>query len=103
MCIRDSLSEARAIPGVVKVLTCFDVPDIQFPTPGHPWSVEKAHQDISDRKLLASRVRYYGEDVYKRQSRSSWGSAASTRTSRSGWARITAPPPASPVRAKSSG
>ncbi|MCQ5146685.1 hypothetical protein, partial [Enterocloster bolteae] len=27
---------------VVKIVTCFDVPDIQFPTPGHPWSVETA-------------------------------------------------------------
>ena len=30
---------AEALPGVVKVLTCFDVPEIQYPTPGHPWSV----------------------------------------------------------------
>ena len=56
-------SAAQALPGVVKVLTCFDVPDIQYPTPGHPWSVEEAHQDVSDRKLLASRVRIYGEDI----------------------------------------
>ena len=27
---------AAAIPGVVKVLTCFDVPEIDFPTAGHP-------------------------------------------------------------------
>ena len=32
------ISAAQALPGVVKVLTCFDVPDIQYPTPGHPWS-----------------------------------------------------------------
>lgn len=51
------LSEALAVPGVVKIVTCFDVPDIQFPTPGHPWSVETAHQDIADRKLLNTRVR----------------------------------------------
>ena len=57
------LSEAQAIPGVVKVLTCFDVPDIQYPTPGHPWSVEEAHQDVSDRKLLNRRVRIYGDDI----------------------------------------
>lgn len=50
------ISAAQALPGVVKVLTCFDVPDIQYPTPGHPWSVEKAHQDVSDRKLLNRRV-----------------------------------------------
>ena len=27
---------AEAIPGVVKVLTCFDVPNYPFPTAGHP-------------------------------------------------------------------
>ena len=27
---------AEAVPGVVKVLTCFDVPDREFPTAGHP-------------------------------------------------------------------
>ena len=56
-------SEAEKVPGVVKILTCFDVPDIQFPTAGHPWSVEKAHQDICDRKLLNQRVRIYGDDI----------------------------------------
>ena len=57
------LSEALAVPGVVKIVTCFDVPDIQFPTPGHPWSVETAHQDIADRKLLNTRIRVYGDDI----------------------------------------
>ena len=57
------LKEALAVPGVVKIVTCFDVPDIQFPTPGHPWSVETAHQDIADRKLLNTRVRVYGDDI----------------------------------------
>ena len=57
------LSEALAVPGVVKIVTCFDVPDIQFPTPGHPWSVETAQQDIADRKLLNTRVRVYGDDI----------------------------------------
>ena len=57
------ISAAQALPGVVKVVTCFDVPDIQFPTPGHPWSVEEAHQDVSDRKLLNRRVRIYGDDI----------------------------------------
>ena len=51
------------IANVVKIVTCFDVPDIQFPTPGHPWSVETAHQDIADRKLLNTRVRVYGDDI----------------------------------------
>ncbi len=56
-------SEAEKLPGVVKIVTCFDVPDIEFPTAGHPWSVEPAHQDIADRKLLNERVRLYGDDI----------------------------------------
>lgn len=56
-------SEALKIPGVVKVLTCFDVPDIQFPTAGHPWSTDPGHQDVADRLLLNRHVRYYGDDV----------------------------------------
>jgi len=56
-------SEAEKIPGVVKIVTCFDVPDIKFPTAGHPWSVEPAHQDVADRRLLNRHVRYYGDDV----------------------------------------
>ena len=57
------ISEAQAVPGVVKIVTCFDVPAHQYPTPGHPWSVEAAHQDVSDRRLLTDRIRYYGDDV----------------------------------------
>nr|WP_288556251.1 xanthine dehydrogenase subunit XdhA [uncultured Mediterraneibacter sp.] len=56
-------SEAEKIPGVVKVVTCFDVPKIYFPTAGHPWSTEEAHQDVADRLLLTDRVRFYGDDV----------------------------------------
>lgn len=54
---------AEAIPGVVKVLTCFDVPDIPFPTAGHPWSMDPGHQDVADRHLLNRHVRYWGDDV----------------------------------------
>ena len=54
---------AEQIPGVVKILTCFDVPNIPFPTAGHPWSMDPAHQDVADRLLLNRHVRYYGDDV----------------------------------------
>lgn len=54
---------AESIPGVVKVLTCFDVPDIAFPTAGHPWSMDPGHQDTADRHLLNRHVRYWGDDV----------------------------------------
>ena len=56
-------SEAEKVPGVVRIVTCFDVPDIQFPTAGHPWSVEAAHQDVPDRKLLNTRVRQWGDEI----------------------------------------
>lgn len=57
------VTEAAKLPGVVKIVTCFDVPDITYPTAGHPWSVDPDHQDIADRKLLNRRVRYYGDDI----------------------------------------
>ena len=56
-------SEAEALEGVVKVVTFKDVPNHCYPTPGHPWSVELAHQDVADRNLLTGRVRYYGDDI----------------------------------------
>ena len=56
-------SAAEAAPGVVKILTCFDAPDIEFPTAGHPWSTDPHHQDMADRKLLNQHVRYYGDEV----------------------------------------
>lgn len=57
------IDEAMKVKGVVKIFTCFDVPEINFPTAGHPWSVDPKHQDISDRRLLNERVRFYGDDV----------------------------------------
>lgn len=57
------ISEAERIQGVVKIVTCFDVPNIPFPTAGHPWSTDVHHQDIADRLLLNRHVRYYGDDV----------------------------------------
>lgn len=56
-------SEAEALDGVVKVVTYQDVPKHCYPTPGHPWSVEAAHQDVADRNILTGRVRYYGDDI----------------------------------------
>lgn len=55
--------EAEAVEGVVKVVTFRDVPRVPFPTPGHPWSVEPAHQDVADRLLLTDQIRYYGDDI----------------------------------------
>jgi xanthine dehydrogenase molybdenum-binding subunit len=57
------LGEAEKVRGLVKIITCFDVPDIRFPTAGHPWSTDPGHQDPADRKLLNARVRFYGDDI----------------------------------------
>ena len=56
-------TKALQIEGVVKIITCFDVPKRYFPTAGHPWSLDESHQDIADRLLLTDRVRFYGDDV----------------------------------------
>jgi len=56
-------SEAEKLPGVIKVVSCYDVPEHTFPTAGHPWSLDVSHQDVADRHLLNRRVRFYGDDV----------------------------------------
>ncbi len=56
-------SKAECLQGVEAIFTCFDAPDIVFPTAGHPWSTDPSHQDVADRKLLNTRVRYYGDDI----------------------------------------
>ncbi|MGH4117262.1 xanthine dehydrogenase subunit XdhA [Clostridium sp.] len=57
------VADAMKLEGVVKIVTCFDVPSTGFPTAGHPFALDPAHQDIADRKLLNQRVRYYGDDI----------------------------------------
>lgn len=56
-------SEAMKTEGVIKIITCFDVPQNYFPTAGHPWSLDPAHQDTADRLLLTDRVLFYGDDI----------------------------------------
>ena len=56
-------SKAEAMDGVVKVFTCFDVPDHCFPTAGHPWTLDPDRRDVADRKLLNRRVRCWGDDI----------------------------------------
>ncbi|MEA4893488.1 MAG: xanthine dehydrogenase subunit XdhA [Peptococcaceae bacterium] len=56
-------AEASQVPGVHRVVTCFEVPDIMFPTAGHPWSTEASHQDVADRRLLNKRVLYVGDEI----------------------------------------
>ena len=57
------VTEAERIPGVIKIVTCFQVPEIPFPTAGHPWSTDPHHQDIADRFLLNKHIRYYGDEI----------------------------------------
>ncbi len=57
------VKEALKVLGVVKIVTCFDVPDIGFGTPGHPYSLEPAHRSIMDRRLLNRRVRIWGDEI----------------------------------------
>ncbi|MCL2342935.1 MAG: xanthine dehydrogenase molybdenum-binding subunit XdhA [Firmicutes bacterium] len=57
------ITMAMAVPGVVKIFTCFDAPEWTFPTAGHPWSTDPAHQDVADRHVLERHVRFYGDDV----------------------------------------
>ena len=56
-------SEAEKVKGVVKIVTCFEVPKVQFPTAGHPWTTDPEHQDVADRLLLNEHVRYYGDEI----------------------------------------
>lgn len=57
------ISEALKVQGVEKILTCFEVPDRDFSTAGHPYALDPSHADIKDRKMLNVRVRHYGDDV----------------------------------------
>ena len=57
------ITKAMEVPGVVKVVTCFDVPQHAHATAGHPWSTDPHHQDVADRKLLAEQIHIYGDDV----------------------------------------
>ncbi len=56
-------TEAEKVPGVVRIVTCFEAPEQPFPTAGHPWSMDPSHQDVMDRHVLTKHVRYYGDDV----------------------------------------
>lgn len=57
------VSKAKSLPGVEAVVTYEDVPKHTFPTAGHPYSKDPAHQDVADRNLLTQRVRLYGDEI----------------------------------------
>ncbi len=56
-------AKAEALEGVVKVFTPDNLPCGNFPTAGHPYSLDPSHQDKADRKALTDKVRFYGDEV----------------------------------------
>lgn len=56
-------SQARALPGVEAVLTYKDVPQIPFPTAGHPYALDPKHRDKADRTILTGKARFVGDAV----------------------------------------
>lgn len=63
MVVHIDATAALALAGVEAVLTAADVPEILFPTAGHPYSLDQTHADIADRRLLTDHVRYFGDEV----------------------------------------
>lgn len=57
------VSKAKALPGVEAVITHRDLPNIKFPTAGHPYSLDPSHRDIEDRLILTDKARYVGDEV----------------------------------------
>ncbi len=57
------IGPARALSGVITVLTYEDVPTTPFATAGHPLSLDPGHQDVADRLILTRDIRYYGDEI----------------------------------------
>lgn len=58
-----NIEEALKVPGVVKILTPDDVPDISFATAGHPYALDPNAADVADRNILTKKVRLYGDEI----------------------------------------
>ncbi len=56
-------TEAWKVPGVQAIITCFDVPQTEYATAGHPLSLDPNHEDVKDRLILSRRVRFYGDEI----------------------------------------
>ena len=61
--IRIDAAKAKALPGVVAVLTPADLPKIKFATAGHPWSLDPGHRDVEDRLILTDKARFVGDAI----------------------------------------
>ncbi len=55
--------EAENLEGVETVLTYKNVPNIKFPTAGHPYSLDPSHRDIEDCLLLTHKARFVGDSI----------------------------------------
>ncbi len=55
--------EAENLEGVEAVLTYKSVPNIKFPTAGHPYSLDPSHRDIEDCLLLTDKARFVGDSI----------------------------------------
>lgn len=58
-----NVEKAKALPGVEAVLTYKELPNIKFPTAGHPWSLDPSHRDVEDRLILTDKARFVGDSV----------------------------------------
>lgn len=57
------IQAALDLPGVEAVFTYKDMPDILYPTAGHPYNLMPEKRDVSDRRLLTGQVRHHGDEV----------------------------------------
>lgn len=57
------VSKAKALEGVEAVITHKDIPNVQIPTAGHPWSLDPAHRDIADVRILTDKARFVGDNI----------------------------------------
>ncbi len=57
------VSKAKALSGVEAVITYKDLPNIQFATAGHPYSLDPSHQDVADRLILTNKARFVGDSI----------------------------------------
>ncbi len=58
-----NVDKAKSLPGIEAVFTFDDVPDIEYATAGHPYSLDPSYKDIADRRLLTDHVRYEGDEI----------------------------------------
>ena len=61
--LRIDASRAKALPGVVAVITPAELPRITVATAGHPWSLDPGHRDVADRLILTDKARFVGDAV----------------------------------------